>query len=197
MYSGDFDQSGDYDVVLANTKNNQQLPVRGRECTSEEMPFIKDKFQTYDAYARAQIKDIYSAEQLSKSVHRQLSTMASIYLQNDGNGNWTAHNLPLQCQSGVIKALYADDVNGDGHLDFLYAGNHFPTEVETARYDGLYPGVALGDGKGNFTCQSIFMDGHLSILDARDIQKVNLANGHACYFIAVNDGPVVSFEFIK
>jgi len=55
VYAADFDHSGDYDVVLANTKLGQELPVRGRECTSQEMPFILDKFPTYDSYAKAQM----------------------------------------------------------------------------------------------------------------------------------------------
>lgn len=188
VYSADFDQSGDYDVVLANTKGDgQELPVRGRECTSEEMPFILDKFPTYDAYARAQITDIYSPEQLKKSVHHELKTLTSIYLQNDGGGKFTAHNLPLLCQAGVIKAFYVADYNQDGNLDFMYAGNHFPTEVETARYDGLYPGVALGDGKGNFSAEPIFRNGQLEILDVRDVQRIQLKSGKSVFVLAVND----------
>ena len=197
VYTADFDHNGDYDVVLANNKPGQELPVRGRECTSQEMPFILDKFPTYDAYARAQIKDIYTPDQLSKSVHRQLSTLTSLYLQNDGGGKFSVHNLPLLCQSGVIKAFYVDDVNKDGHLDFIYAGNHFPTEVETARYDGLYPGVCLGDGKGNFTAQTIFMNGKLEILDVRDVQRIKTKSGKRVYVLAVNEGKVRGFEMTQ
>jgi len=194
VYTSDFDQSGDYDVVLANTKQGQELPVRGRECTSQEMPFILNKFPTYDAYAKAQIKDIYTEDQLKKSVHHQLSTLTSIYLQNDGKGKFTKHDLPLLCQSGVIKAFYVDDVNNDGNLDFIYAGNHFPTEVETARYDGLYPGVCLGDGKGNFTAQPVFMSGKLEILDVRDVQRIKMKSGKSVYVLGVNGGRVRGFE---
>jgi len=195
VYTADFDHSGDYDVVLANTKQGQELPVRGRECTSEEMPFILDKFPTYDAYAKAQIKDIYSADQLSKSIHRELSTLTSLYLQNDGGGKFTKHELPLLCQSSVIKAFYIDDVNKDGNLDFIYAGNHFPTEVETSRYDGLYPGVCLGDGKGNFKAETIFMNGKLEILDVRDVQRIKMKSGKSVYVLGVNEGMVNAFSF--
>jgi hypothetical protein len=157
------------------------------------MPFILDKFPTYDAYAKAQIKDIYTPEQLKKSVHHELTTLTSIYLQNDGGGKFTSHNLPLLCQSGVIKAFFADDFNNDGNLDFMYAGNHFPTEVETARYDGLYPGVALGDGKGNFTAQPIFMNGKLDILDVRDAQRIKMKSGKSVYVLGVNEGRMKGF----
>ena len=185
IYANDFDKSGDYDVVLANAKNEKLLPVRGRECTSQEMPFILDKFPTYESYANADLHEIYSAEQLKNSVHRKLSTMSSVYLQNDGAGNWTVGNLPVQCQMGPVKAIHVEDVNGDQNLDFIYAGNHFPTEVETARYDGLFPGVCLGDGKGDFDCRSIFINGELRIDDVRDIRVIN--SGAERLFLFVNN----------
>ena len=91
--------------------------------------------------------------------------------------------------------FFADDFNKDGNLDFMYAGNHFPTEVETARYDGLYPGVALGDGKGNFTAQPIFMNGKLEILDVRDGQRIKMKSGKSVYVLGVNEGRMKGFAF--
>jgi hypothetical protein len=120
--------------------------------------------------------------------------MTSLYLQNDGGGQFTKHELPLLCQSSVIKAFYVDDVNKDGNLDFIYAGNHFPTEVETSRYDGIYPGVCLGDGKGNFKAETIFMNGRLEILDVRDVQRIKLKSGKSVYVLGVNEGRVKGFE---
>ena len=105
VYSADFDESGDNDVVLASEKKEGLLPVRGRECTSEEMPFILDKFPTYDAYAKAALNDIYSSDQLNQSAHHKLSTMTSIMLRNDGDGKFASVNLPLMCQSGIVKAF--------------------------------------------------------------------------------------------
>ena len=196
VYANDFDQSGDYDVVLANVKNDKLLPVRGRECTSQEMPFILDKFPTYESYAKAQLQDIYSPEQLSASVHKKLTTMSSMYLRNDGQGKWNVSELPLPCQAGPIKACEMDDIDGDGYLDFIYAGNHFPTEVETARYDGLYPGVCLGDGKGNFRCKTIFFEGQLQVLDIRDIRKIRLQGNRVLYVLGVNDGPMQAWAVL-
>ena len=190
VYSSDFDHNGDYDVVLANTKKDELLPVRGRECSSQEMPFVKDKFPTYESYAKAKLTDIYTPAMLKNSVHKKLSTMSSVYLQNDGGGKFSARDLPFACQAGPIKAFYVDDVNGDKIPDFIYGGNHLPTEVETARYDGLYSGICIGDGKGGFDCHTAFVDGKLSVHDVRDIQKVTLSNGRSVYLFANNNQPM-------
>jgi hypothetical protein len=187
VYSSDFDRNGDFDVVLATTKKDQLLPVRGRECSSQEVPYIQEKFPTYESYANAKLTEIYPEEMLKTGVHKKLTTMSSIYLQNNGDGTFTSTDLPLLCQAGPVKAFYVYDINQDKIPDFFYAGNHLPTEVETARYDGLYPGVCLGDGKGNFKCMTAFVDGKLQVQDVRDIQRIRMDGGRSVYLFGNNN----------
>ncbi|MEO6131548.1 MAG: CRTAC1 family protein, partial [Saprospiraceae bacterium] len=194
VYGNDFDHNGKYDVVLATTKQEKVLPVRGRECTSQELPFILDKYPTYESYANATFNDIFSSDMLQNSTHDKLSTMTSIYLGNEGKGIFTVKELPALCQNGPIKAFCVDDINKDGNIDFMYAGNHLPTEVETARYDGLYQGICYGDGKGNFICKSIFIENQLMIEDSRDIQKIKLATGQEVYLLSNNNGPLRAYK---
>lgn len=194
VYATDFDKNGDFDVVLASQKQDKLLPVRGRECSSQEMPFILDKFPTYESYASADLKEILSPDLLETSWHNKLSTMSSVMLINDGNMKFSMKELPATCQAGPIKAFYVDDYNQDGHFDFIYGGNHFPTEVETARYDALYPGICYGDGKGGFECRTIFVNGQLCLDDIRDIQKIKGADGEAVYLFSNNDGPLRSYK---
>jgi len=187
VYSSDFDRNGDFDVVLATTKKDELLPVRGRECSSQEVPYIQEKFPTYESYANAKLTEIYPEEMLKTGVHKKLTTMSSIYLQNNGDGTFTSTDLPLLCQAGPVKAFYVEDINEDKIPDFFYAGNHLPTEVETARYDGLYPGVCLGDGKGNFKCMTAFVDGKLRVQDVRDIQRIKTGGGRSVYLFGNNN----------
>jgi hypothetical protein len=116
--------------------------------------------------------------------------MSSIYLSNNGDGTFTSHDLPLLCQAGPVKTFLVDDLNGDQQPDFIYGGNHLPTEVETARYDGLYPGICIGDGKGNFTCSTAFDGGKLRVEDGRDIRRITLTDGRNVYLYANNNRPL-------
>src|SRR5690606_25131130 len=81
VYAGDLDANGDFDVVLAVEKKDKVLPVRGRECSSQELPFILDKFPTYDSFAKAGLSDIYPPDMLGPSSHFKLNTLSSIYLE--------------------------------------------------------------------------------------------------------------------
>ena len=192
VYANDFDRNGDYDVVLATTKGEKLLPVRGRECSSQEMPFILDKFPTYESYAKAELSEILTEEQLTSGMHEKLSTMSNMLLINEGNGTFTQRDLVPECQAGPVKAFYVHDFNSDGNPDFIYGGNHLPTEVETARYDGLYPGICYGDGEGNFDCKTIFINGQLRIDDIRDI-KVIKSKGVDVILFANNNGPLRTY----
>ena len=190
VYSGDLDHNGDNDVILAMTRRDILVPMRGRDRSAQEMPFIKSKYPTYESFAKAKFTDIYPEEMLKRGVHKQASSMSSAYLRNNGDGTFSSGDLPSACQAGPVKAFYVGDINSDTFLDFIYAGNHLPTEIETARYDGLYPGVCLGDGKGNFTCNTALIDGKLRIEDARDIQRIKLADGRKVYLFANNNGAI-------
>ena len=48
-----FDENGSSDIVLSYEKKGVKLPLRGRECSSEQIPAIKKRFETFESFARA------------------------------------------------------------------------------------------------------------------------------------------------
>ncbi|MDN5199711.1 FG-GAP-like repeat-containing protein, partial [Fulvivirgaceae bacterium BMA10] len=53
VYASDFDENGVQDIVLGYYNEGSLYPLRGRECSSTQMPFIKKKFPTYNAFGKA------------------------------------------------------------------------------------------------------------------------------------------------
>ena len=150
LHTSDFDANGSLDIVLSFHEDGKQIPLRGRECSSNQMPSIKQKFKTYDAYGKALLEDVYGKEKLSKALHLKVNTFSSMYLENDGKGHFIPHELPIESQFSTINAMVADDVDGDGNLDIIVAGNLYGSEVETPRADAGYGLLLKGNGKGNF-----------------------------------------------
>ena len=184
IFTKDFDQNGTNDIVLGKTYKQAIVPVRGRECSSEQMPFIKEKFPTYKAFASANLMEILGQEQLDQALHLQATHFESTVFINQGNGVYKPSPLPLLAQVSPINSIVVKDVNNDGFLDAIIAGNNYDTEVETPRYDAGIGLVLLGDGSGKFTPISPLESGFLVQENVRDIALIK-AQTSANYFIGV------------
>ncbi len=152
VFCSDFDHNGTFDIVLATSTTNRNFwPVRGRECSSQQMPFIKQKFPTYKSFAEAYLTDIYSPEALDSAFRLDAYEFRSCILRNDGSGHFTLEPLPPLAQIAPVMASVVTDLNGDGLQDLVIAGNWWGAEVETVRYDAGLGLCLLGDGQGGFT----------------------------------------------
>ena len=151
VYLNDFDNNGSLDIVLGYFEKGELFPVRGRQCSSEQMPFIQEKFPTYDLFGQANLSEIYGESSLAQSLNYRATNFASSYIENKGNGRFEVHTLPMEAQFSAINSILIHDFNGDGHLDALTAGNLFASEVETPRNDAGVGCLLLGDGNGGFS----------------------------------------------
>lgn len=149
IYCDDFDKNGFFDIVLGYHNYGNCFPVRGRQCSSEQMPFIKKEFHSYEEFGRATLIQIYG-NKLRSSLHYKTVNFASSYLENNGGGVFTLHNLPNEIQFAPVNGISVKDVNSDGKLDILMAGNLYVSEVETGRADAGIGICLIGDGGGTF-----------------------------------------------
>lgn len=150
VFTGDMDNNGTHDAVLAYWQDGKLYPVRDRLLMMQQFPFIEQKIPTFSQFAVSQISDIFSPEALAKSTNYKAHQFASCYFQNNGDGTFTMSELPLEAQFSSINAIVPTDVNQEAIPDLIVAGNLYQTEAETARNDASYGLVLKGDGKGNF-----------------------------------------------
>jgi hypothetical protein len=194
IYWADFDDNGRHDIVLAKEKNGKQLPVRGRECSSQQCPMILQKFPTYDAYANSDLAGIYTKEKLESAVHLTASMMRSTVFLNDGNGKFRAQALPNQAQVSPINAIIPMDADGDGHVDLVCAGNNWGAEVETARYDAGTGLVLKGDGKGGFTPLALMRSGFFAWGNVKDLALLHTGpDRRPLVVVANNNAPLQAY----
>jgi len=175
VFASDFDGNGTNDIVLAKTKNDELLPVRGRECSSQQMPFIAQKFSTYEAFAKAKLSDVFSPQALEEALHLQMNQAKSGVFLNE-SGDLSFIPFPNEAQLSPIKSMLCSDVNADGFPDLIFIGNQFNTEVETVRYDAGIGGVLLGDGSGKFVFVDEAKSGLMVPGDAKDLVEIPWGN---------------------
>ena len=193
VYGKDFDKNGTFDIVLSKMYKGKLVPVRGKVCSSEQNPFLLDKIQSYKEFATSDMEDIYGSEELADAFHRKATKFETVYLENDGSGQFNMKDLNIETQFGPTLAMELADVNNDGHMDVLGVGNLFNAEVETIRYDASKGFVLLGDSKGNFT--SLNNTSFYNNMNSKDIKNITI-NNKSILMVANNNAPLELYEII-
>lgn len=175
VYANDFDNNGTNDIVLAKYYKDDYVPVRGRECTSQQMPYVAEKFKDYHSFASSKLIDILPEDKVDEAVIYEIKSFESIVLIND-NGQLRRQVLPIQAQISPIKSTLVMDVNKDGNMDIITVGNHYGVEVETTRYDAGFGTVLLGNGNNDFTFINPNESGFYVPTDSRNIIKLKQGN---------------------
>jgi len=187
IYCDDFDQSGTYDIVLAKYQNNVCYPVRGRQCSSEQMPFIAQKFPNYSQFAEANLEKLYGDDNLNNAkVHYSATNFTSSVILNKGSNGYSLIDLPVEAQFSAINSIHIDDFNKDGNADILTVGNNYAAEVETVRYDAGRGNLLLGNGDGTFKATQPYESGWFSNTDDKDMASINL-NGKRAFIVCGNN----------
>jgi len=106
-----------------------------------------------------------------------------------------AEKRPSLALDESINPFYiAGDFDGDGNLDVMINGNDFGTEVSVGRYDALNGLMLKGDGKGNFSPQSILQSGIYIPGDGKALVKLQGGPGKYMLAASQNNGPLKIFE---
>ena len=186
IYADDFDENNTIDIVLSYFEDTTFYPVRGRECSSQQMPFIKKKFPNYALFSEADIYDIYGKDRLQQSLNYKATNFASCYIENLGNGKFDFRELPEKAQIASINGMLVEDFDADGNLDLLTSGNLYVSEVETPRSDASIGLYLKGDGTGNFTPVSVRESGYYTPGDVKNLRILPSKTGKLI-LIAKND----------
>ncbi|MCB0706545.1 MAG: VCBS repeat-containing protein [Saprospiraceae bacterium] len=192
VYCADFDNNGTFDVVLAKKIDDTYFPVRGRTCSSEQMPFIKSKFPTFESYADANLEDIYGQQQLESALHYEAQLFESVILWNEG-GSFRIEVLPKEAQMAPTNSILPGDFDGDGVQDLLLAGNNYGAEVETTRADAGI-GLLLKGSSTGFTPMSLDESGFYAPYDAKQLARIAMADGSSTILVVNNDEQIQAFR---
>ncbi len=194
VFAADYDKNGTQDIFLAKPYKNKIVPLRGKECSTEQLPGLKEKFSSYSQFAQADLFEIIGDRNNSK-IKYESKLFESVVLKND-KGVFSIEKLPIQAQFSTINGIAIDDFDKDGVKDILFAGNRFEMEIETTRSDASIGGVLLGDKNGKFEAMSVNNSGFFVPKNVKNINLIKV-KGQKCVLIGVNDNSLKLFKFVK
>ncbi|MBZ9728465.1 VCBS repeat-containing protein [Salegentibacter sp. JZCK2] len=191
IFANDFDGNGTNDIVLGKQYFNEYVPVRGKECSSQQMPFLNDKFSTYSDFANANLKDIFG-DSLEDSYKAEATQFNSILLINKGNNEFDIRILPIEAQMFPVFETIFIDLNNDGFEDAVLAGNIYETEVETPRLDAISGQVLLSNGKDGYDPTTYEESGLYLKGNIKDIELIQL-NDKKLIITGSNNGTLKTY----
>lgn len=195
LYYGDFDGSGTKQIVEAEFEDKTLFPIRGRGCSSQAMPFIRDKFASYKAFATASLPEIYSEQKLKAAEKVAAVELRTGILRNDGAAGFTFEPLPRLAQISPSFGVIMTDVDADGNTDILLAQNFWSPQPETGRMDGGMGLFLRGDEKGAFQEMWPRESGFIVPEDAKSLVEGEFFGpGKTGWVVGINDGPVRAYR---
>jgi enediyne biosynthesis protein E4 len=179
IYANNFTGNQTTDIVLTQETNGTEYPFAGLAPLGEAIYTLALRFPTYGFFAKASVGQAFSSAQLQQAIHYQTDTFASLYLHNDGGGTFSSFALPNLAQIAPIKSIIAHDVDGDGHLDLIVAGNLYDAEPNTPRADAGNGLWLRGDGRGHFAPVAPPASGFLAPRNVSGLALINTPSGKA------------------
>ncbi len=171
VYSKDFDESGSEDIVLGTYYGDVMYPVRGKNCSSEQIPDLEKKFPTYEEYAHADIIDVYG-DDLKTADKFEVNEFGSVILYQEKDRKFKAQLLPRTVQKSPVNSILFEDFNGDSLPDMVLSGNLYQSEIETGRADAGIGVVLINKGNREFEALTPHASGLFVQGDVKSSTKV-------------------------
>lgn len=196
LYVADFDANGKLDQILCQTKNGKHMPFAMRDELLKQIPGIKGRIPSYQAYAEiSDIGDIFDKSQLEKAVVKKAYILSSVYIENLGNGSFETHLLPLEAQFSPVFSVLTGDFDHDGLIDALLAGNFSGASINYGLYDASYGILLKGDGKGSFKTFPNRESGLSVKGEVRSMKQMQISNDSRLVVIARNNDEPLFFKY--
>ena len=187
LYVGDFAHNGVLEQVLTSYTDGVSYPIAGRDELVRLIPRLQSRYPTYASFGASRIEDIFSSAELKRAQLLEAHTFASSVAINTGNGTFTLQPLPVEAQLAPIRAVVADDFDGDGHIDLLVAGNLYGVPPDLGRYDASYGLLLKGTGNGQFTTVDMDQSGLAIEGQVPHMAPITLAGGRRAIAVARNN----------
>lgn len=185
MYFYDFDRNGKKEQVLTYYLDNKELPFANKSDLEKQLPEMKKEFLYARDFAKASLKEIFSADKLKKADLFSAHYFSNAILVNDGKMHFEVLPMPWEAQLTTYKTATILDINKDNLPDIILGGNYYSNNIQLGRYDADFGSVLINKGKGNFKYEEL--NGIKITGEIRQLQKIRLATGTDAFIVAKNN----------
>lgn len=194
MHVHDFDGDDRVEQIVSVNEAGKSYPTLLRNEMTSHFPFLADRFPRHEDYAGKSVADIFATTELQGAEIRSAQSLQTTVAWNQGDGMFRLEALPYEAQVSPVYAIAAYDVDTDGHMDLLLAGNFHGMRPEIGRADASYGLLLRGNAAQRFTPVPARMSGFLVTGEARDMMIVEDEAHGPLILVARNDDPMQVFS---
>lgn len=191
LLAKDFNGDGRMDPIWGLFLKDKEVTIHPRGTLTDQIVQYKARYKLFKDYSEADLQDLFTSGDLKGAATYSATELRSGIALNDGTGKFTFRALPLVAQQAPVNDVLTEDLNGDGNLDLLLAGNFYPNEPIFGQSDASSGVLLWGDGTGGFVeCPSsesgLKLDG--------DLRKVTYLKQEKLIVGTRNQGKVAVFQ---
>lgn len=187
MWVNDFDNDGTIEQIVTQNYDGGDYPIHQKRELTTQILALKKKNIKASEYAKKTIDELFSKEIIANTIVKKASIAESVIAINEGDGTFTIQELPARVQFSCICGIQCTDVNNDGNLDLIMAGNNFEFKPQFSRLDANYGNVLLGDGKMGFDWQNYNKSGIFIKEEVKHLELFKDKMGSIFLIAAINN----------
>ena len=189
IFVNDFDGNGTIEQICCEITEDGHYPIHDIDELYSQMPVLKKKHRTYEAFSHAPLETLVPEDLLEQSLKLHLTETRSLVFWNE-DGQLQPKALPREVQYSTVNAILIDDLNGDGVQDLMVGGNDYSVKPQFGRQDAALGWLCLGDSQAGALrfsdCRPLGVKGQIRSIEVINENQV---------IVGVNNGEIEVYEF--
>ncbi|NKI31622.1 FG-GAP-like repeat-containing protein [Croceivirga thetidis] len=187
LWVNDFDNNGTIEQIVTYHENGKDYPILQKKEVTAQLVSLKKENLKASEYAVRSVQELFPKDVLENSIVKEVNTTASVIAVNDGMGKFDIKMLPQRVQLSCVCGITCTDINNDGNLDLIMAGNNFEFKPQYSRLDASFGNVLLGSGDLAFEWQDYEKSGFYIRDEVKGIQQFTDNDGNTFVVAAINE----------
>ena len=187
IWINDYDNNGTLEQIVTQSQDGKDYPLHQKKEMIGQISALKKQNIKASVYATKTVGELFPAAVFEKTIMKEAATSESVIAVNEGGGKFTIKKLPSRVQLSCVCGISCTDINGDGNLDLIMAGNNFEFKPQYSRLDASFGNVLLGDGKMGFEWQDYTTSGFFVRDEVKHLIQFKDSKGNRFLITAIND----------